>query len=136
MGEGDARGFIDALRSFFAAIGYDLTDRLSEQAYQCVAVAILRFIGIYLSAEVTTSRGRIDMVMRAPGHVFVMELKVASGEAAGEKAAEGALAQIHERGYAEPYRGGADEVCLLGVSFDCLTHNIAAWVSEREPALR
>ena len=136
VGEGDARGFIDALRSFFAAIGYDLTDRLSEQAYQCVAVAILRFIGIYLSAEVTTSRGRIDMVMRAPGHVFVMELKVASGEAAGKKAAEGALAQIHERGYAEPYRGGADEVCLLGVSFDCLTHNIAAWVSEREPALR
>ena len=63
---GDADGFMESLESFFASIGYDLTDRLTEQAYQCVAVAILRFIGIYLDAEVTTSRGRIDMVMRAP----------------------------------------------------------------------
>ena len=127
---GDAPAFMEALESFFSSIGYDLTDRLSEQAYQCVAVAILRFIGVYLSAEVTTSRGRIDMVMRAPGHVFVMEVKVASGEGAGQSAAQAALAQIHERGYADPFRGSGDEVCLLGVAFDCLTHNVGAWVSE------
>lgn len=36
---GDAVGFIEALESFFSAIGYDLSDRLSEQAYQCVGVA-------------------------------------------------------------------------------------------------
>ncbi len=127
---GDAGGFMEALESFFASIGYDLTDRLSEQAYQCVAVAILRFIGIYLDAEVTTSRGRIDMVAKAPGHVFVIEVKVASGDAAGETAAKAALTQIRERGYAEPYRGSDDEVLLLGIAFDCLTHNVGAWVSE------
>ena len=127
---GDTDGFMEALESFFSAIGYDLTDRLSEQAYQCVAVAILRFIGIYLDAEVRTSRGRIDMVMRAPGHVFVMEMKVASGEAAGKAAAQAALAQVRERGYAEPYRSSGNEVHLLGVAFDCLTHNVGAWVSE------
>ena len=127
---GDTDGFMEALESFFSAIGYDLTDRLSEQAYQCVAVAILRFIGIYLDAEVTTSRGRIDMVMRAPGHVFVMEMKVASGEGAGKAAAQAALAQIRERGYAKPYRSSGNEVHLLGVAFDCLTHNVGAWVGE------
>ena len=127
---GDADGFMEALESFFASIGYDLTDRLTEQAYQCVAVAILRFIGIYLDAEVTTSRGRIDMVMRAPGYTFVMEMKVASGEEAGERAARAALAQIRERGYAEPFRASGGEVLLLGVAFDCLTHNVGAWVSE------
>ena len=99
---GDTGGFMEVLESFFSAIDYDLTDCLSEQAYQCVAVAILRFIGIYLDAEVTTSRGRIDMVMGAPGHVFVMEMKVASGKGAGKAAAQTALAQIRERGYAEP----------------------------------
>ncbi len=130
LGAGDAAGFMEALESFFASIGYDLTDRLSEQAYQCVAVAILRFIGIYLDAEVTTSRGRIDMVMRGPGHTFVMEMKVASGDEAGEKAARAAIAQIRERGYAEPYRTTGGEVLLLGVAFDCLTHNVGAWVSE------
>ncbi len=130
LGTGDAAGFMESLESFFASIGYDLTDRLSEQAYQCVAVAILRFIGIYLDAEVTTSRGRIDMVMRGPGHTFVMEMKVASGEEAGEKAARAAIAQIRERGYAEPYRTTGGEVLLLGVAFDCLTHNVGAWASE------
>ena len=130
VASGDAGAFMEALESFFSSIGYDLADRLSEQAYQCVAVAILRFIGIYLDAEVTTSRGRIDMVAKAPGHVFVIELKVASGDAAGKAAAQTALAQIRERGYAEPWRASGAQVLLLGVAFDCLTHNVGAWVSE------
>ncbi len=126
---GDAEAFVDALESFFESIGYDLSDRLNEQAYQCVAVAILRFIGIYLDAEVTTARGRIDMVMRAPGHVFVLELKVVSSAAGalGAALAAGALAQIRERGYADPYRCSGDEVTLLGIAFDCETHNVGAW---------
>lgn len=128
---GDAEGFVNSLISFFSSIGYDLADRLTEQAYQCVAVAILRFIGMYASAEVTTSTGRIDMVMHAPGHVFVIEVKVASGEAANKNAARRALIQIRERGYAEPWRAGTDEVTLLGMTFDCLTHNVGAWAAER-----
>ncbi len=129
---GDAEAFVDALESFFASIGYDLSDRLNEQAYQCVAVAILRFIGIYLDAEVTTARGRIDMVMRAPGHVFVLELKVVSSAAGalGAASAAAALAQIRKRGYAEPYRCSGDEVTLLGIAFDCETHNVGAWTVE------
>lgn len=127
---GDVEGFVEALQSFFGSIGYDLTDRLSEQAYQCVAVAILRFIGVYLDAEVTTSRGRADVVMRAPGHILVMEMKVATGENAGEKSARAAVEQIRERGYAEPYRCTGSEVTLLGITFDCETHNVGAWVSE------
>ncbi len=127
---GDVEGFVAALESFFSSIGYDLSDRLSEQAYQCVAVAILRFIGIYLDTEVTTSRGRIDMVMYSPGHTIVMEVKVASGDAAGERAAAAAIAQIRDRGYAEPYRCSGDEVQLLGIAFNCDTHNVGAWIVE------
>ena len=130
VGSGDVGGFMEALSSFFSAIGYDLADRLSEQAYQCVVVAIMRFIGVYSQGEVRTSRGRIDIVLRAPGHTFVVEMKVASGEQAGEQAARAALVQIHERGYADPYRASGDKVILLGVTFDCLTHNVGAWVSE------
>ena len=70
------------------------------------------------------------MVMRGLGHTFVMEMKVASGEKAGEGAARAAIAQIRERGYAEPFRASGGEVLLLGVAFDCLTHNVGAWVSE------
>ncbi len=127
---GDVEGFVAALQSFFASIGYDLTDHLSEQAYQCVAVAILRFIGMYLAAEVRTARGRADMVLQSPDHVFVVEMKVASGEAANKAAAESALAQIHAKGYADPYLAGSARVHLLGLTFDCLTHNIGAWASE------
>ncbi len=130
VSEGDAESFMESLQSFFSSIGYDLTDRLSEQAYQCVVVAILRFIGVHLNAEVRTSRGRIDMVIGSSGHVFVIELKVATGDRAGEAAARDAIAQIRERGYADPYRASGDEVTLLGVAFDCETHNVGAWLCE------
>ena len=127
---GDCAEFVDALSSLFASIGYDLTDRLTEQAYQCVVVAILRYIGVDLSAEMTTSRGRIDMVCFAPGNVVVVELKVASGQSAGGRAADEAMRQIYERGYAERFACDRRRVQLLGVSFDCETHNIAAWRCE------
>ncbi len=128
--DGDCAEFVAALSSLFASIGYDLTDRLTEQAYQCVVTAILRYIGIDLSAEVTTSRGRIDMVCTAPGNVVVVELKVASGQNAGERAADEAMRQIRERGYAERFACDTRRVQLLGISFDCETHNIAAWRCE------
>ncbi len=127
---GDCAGFVDALSALFASIGYDLTDRLSEQAYQCVVVAILRYIGVDLSAEMTTSRGRVDMVCFAPGNVMIVELKVATGQAAGERAADEAMRQIHERGYAERFACDRRRVQLLGISFDCQKHNIAAWRCE------
>ena len=128
---GDCAEFVSALSSLFASIGYDLTDRLTEQAYQCVVVAILRHIGVDLSAEMTTSRRRIDMVCSAPGNVVVVEMKVASGQDAGERAADEAMRQIHERGYAERFAHDSRQVQLLGISFDCETHNIAAWRCEK-----
>ena len=62
--------------------------------------------------------------------VFVIEVRVACGEGAGKKAAQVALAQICEHGYAEPWRASGAEVLLLGIAFDRLTHNVGAWVSE------
>ena len=35
-----------------------------------------------------------------------------------------------ERGYADPYRASGDEVALLGVAFDCETHNVGSWLCE------
>lgn len=130
VARGDVEGFVAALQSFFASIGYDLTDRLSEQAYQCVATAILRFIGMYLAAEVRTSQGRIDMAVQAGGNVLVIEMKVASGDGASRASAQAALAQIHDKGYAEPFRCSGARVHLVGLTFDCLTHNVGAWASE------
>ncbi len=43
-----------------------------------------------------------------------------------ERAAQAALAQIRERGCAEPYRACGTEAALLGVAFDCLTRNVGA----------
>ena len=78
----------------------------------------------------TTSRGRIDMVCFAPGNVVIAEMKVASGQEAGERAADEAVRQIRERGYAERFACDQRRVQLLGISFDCERHNIAAWRCE------
>ena len=139
---GDAVRFVKTLQSFFACIGYDLTDRQNEQSYECILTAILRFIGIDVCAEVTVSNGRIDMLVKNNEHVFVIELKIVGSadmddsarDEANKKAASAAIAQIRERGYADQFRADAAsdkaDVKLIGISFDCAVRNIGAYVVE------
>ena len=84
--------------SYFAALGYEIV------------------------VEESSSHGRLDMAVRAGGHVYLFEFKVAELAPPGS-----ALAQLQERGYADKYRGGDEPIHLIGVEFSRQTRNVTAF---------
>ena len=79
-------------------------------------------LGLDVSVEDSTNRGRLDMALRFDGDVYLFEFKVVEQAGPGS-----ALAQLREAGYAEKYRGGAGRIHLVGVEFSSETRNLAAF---------
>ena len=108
--EGDVDRFIKVLKSFFANIPYNLTDRQNEQMWQTIVYVVLKAIGAAVHAEVLTNEGRIDMTCETPACIWLIEFKL-------DRPAEEALAQIDARNYAEKYDFAGKSVKKLGISF-------------------
>ena len=108
--DGDVEKFVKALRSFFANIPYDLTDRQNEQMWQAIVYVVLKLIGTAVTAEVKTNDGRIDMVCDAPSGIYLIEFKL-------DRPAEEALEQIDRNAYAAKFDFTGKKVVKIGVSF-------------------
>ena len=77
-----------------------------------------------VTAEDRQAHGRADLVAETPERVFVFELKV-------DGTPQEAIAQIKEKGYAEPYRHSGKEVHLIGLSFDGQTRHLTGTAADR-----
>lgn len=118
----DLAAFIDELKVFFAGVTYQLFND-NERHFQALLFTLLTAFGADVQPEVATARGRADIVLKMPNTIYVMELKY-------DKSAAEALAQINDRGYAEPYLKDGRRIVKVGVNFSPETRNIAEWVSE------
>ena len=63
--------------------------------------------------------GKADMTIKEGGYVYIFEFKVKT-----VMSAQQALAQIHEKKYAEQYRAEAKQIFEIGVSFDPETREV------------
>ena len=108
--EGDPERLVKVLKSFFANIPYNLTDRQNEQMWQTVVYVVLKAIGAAVHAEVMTNDGRIDMVCEAPADIWLIEFKL-------DRPAEEALEQIDRNEYAAKFDFMGKKVVKIGVSF-------------------
>jgi len=122
---GDADGMRDVLAALFASVPYTRADDPFENYFQAIIWLVFALLGRYVACEVHQARGRVDVVIEARGHIYVMELK-RDGTAAE------ALAQIEEKGYAEPFLADPRELHLIGCAFDSKTRQLADW-EERRP---
>ena len=122
----DLAGVEGEFRAIYTGIPVDWHRRNDiarfEGYYASVFYACLAALGLDLSVEDASAAGRVDLVLRCDGHVYLFEFKVV--ERAGEGAA---LHQLIERGYAEKYRGAGRSIHLIGVEFSEQTRNIAAF---------
>ena len=84
--------------SYFAALGYEIV------------------------VEESSSHGRLDMVVRTGGHVYLFEFKVAEMAPPGS-----ALAQLQKRDYAAKYRDRGEPIHLIGGEFSRQTRNVTAF---------
>ena len=95
--------------------------------YASVFYCCFAALGLDVTAEDTTNRGRVDMSVRLKDRIFLFEFKVVDID----RTPESALEQIRKMGYAEKYRGSAAEIYLVGVEFDRSERNIARFEWER-----
>ena len=119
-------GLKEIFHAFYASIPYrwytnnDIADY--EGFYASVFYSYFAALGYDIVVEESSSHGRLDMAVRAYGHVYLFEFKVAEMAPPGS-----ALAQLRERDYAAKYRGRGEPIHLVGVEFSRATRNITAF---------
>ncbi len=125
----DLDGMRQAIFRLFAAIPYrnlqagHLPDY--EGYYASVLYAFFASLGMIIIPEDVASHGQVDLTVKAPGHIFVVEMKVVKG---GSVAGNPALEQIISRGYAAKYRGLPETtVHEIGMVFSRESRNLLAF---------
>ena len=97
---------VDTLRCYFEG----LTDKnQNEQLYQSLIYAALMGFGADVQAEDQTSDGRMDIALKMPDAIYIMELKYG-------KTAEEATDQILQKDYAVRFAADTRPVYAIGLS--------------------
>mgnify|MGYP001400147235 FL=1 len=91
-----------------------------EKHYQNVLFIVSSLMGFYVDAEFHTNRGRVDLILKTSGYIYIMEFKL-------DGTVEEAIRQIEEKGYAEPFAHDPRKLIKLAVNFSSETRNIAEW---------
>ena len=115
----DLPTFIEAIKAFFAGVPYHLSDR-SERHYHALLYTLLTAFGADITAEEPSAKGRADLVLRMPNHIYIIEIKY-------DATAAEALAQIDQRGYADKYRSDGRSITKVGIAFSSQERNITEW---------
>ena len=92
--EGSFEQFLEAVRKWYAGIPYSITYKnQNEQFYQSLFYALLIAVGADVQAEEQTSDGRMDVALKMPDAIYILEFKYGM-------TTEDASQQIMEKDYA------------------------------------
>ena len=115
----DMEGTLRHLQTFLSTIPYaENTDY--EGHYQQVLYVIFSLLGRYTDIEVRTPRGRVDVVMRAPYSLYLIELKLG-------KDADTAMQQIDLKQYPERFALCGLPIVKVGINFDREHRTLKDW---------
>ncbi len=108
----DMESFEDNINALFSSIPYQIFIKKREAYYHSIIYLILKMLGVYIDAEVSVSKGRIDATIKTDDYLYVLEFKVLP------QTADDAINQIVEKGYCEPFKTDKRDKFMLGISFD------------------
>ena len=125
----DCAAMKELFHAFFASIPYHwyTNNRIAdyEGFYASVFYSYFAALGYDITVEESSSHGRLDMAVRAAGHVYLFEFKVA------EMSSPPAPPSPSSRSAATPdkYRAAGEPIHLVGVEFSRDTRNITAFAT-------
>ncbi len=115
------------ISSLFASIPYNnyVKNKIAhyEGYYASVVFTYLVSLGFECIAEDTTNKGRIDLTIKLPNRIVIIEFKVDIKETA--------LKQIKERKYYEKYQADTREIFIVGICFSSEDKNITEFEVEK-----
>lgn len=114
--------FMNRLNAFFADFPYENVLEV-EKHFQNIIYIIVKLLGFNTRIEYHTSRGRIDMVIFTDDFIYIIEFK-------RDENPKVALAQIRERGYADPFISDPRKIICIGVEFSTKYRVISGWEAE------
>lgn len=116
--QGNTYGIINELNAAIGSIPYDHWRADTESIFHIITYLTFKNIGVDVSAEVHSSKGRADVIVKTTNYIYAMELKL-------DAPASEALSQIFEKGYLEPYAGDERKKLAIGIEFSSEQRNIA-----------
>jgi hypothetical protein len=124
--QGQIGTFIEGMQTVFASIPYDIQSQRDEAYFHTIFYLTMSASGVVdVQSSVLTSKGRIDLLIQFPEHIYIIEFKC-------NQSADAALRQIHHNRYAEKYRGSGKPITLMGINFDKDQRSIAEWKTESD----
>ena len=102
--------FVEVVRRWYAGIPYSITDKnQNEQLYQSLIYAALVGVGADVQAEDQTADGRMDIALKMPDTIYILELKYG-------KTADEAANQILKKDYAVRFAADSRSIVAVGMN--------------------
>jgi hypothetical protein len=121
--ENDLPQVIKIINALLKDVPYTLLKGKREDFYHAVVHLHFKYLGLLMESEVMTADGRMDVVVKTPTHIYVIEFKL-------NQSAEKAIAQIKEKGYAEKYSIAQKPIVLVGINFNSRKKAVGTWLAE------
>ncbi len=116
----------ELFQAFFASIPHFWYDNNPiaqyEGYYANVFYSSFAALGFELRVEDATNHGRIDMTLKLPNHIYLLECKVMEMLPKGK-----AMQQLKDKNYADKYRASGLPISLIGVEFSREARNIVGF---------
>ncbi|MEA1955779.1 MAG: PD-(D/E)XK nuclease domain-containing protein, partial [Campylobacterota bacterium] len=123
----DIQNLKTAITSLFASIPYNnyVNNNISksEGYYSSVAFTYFMSLGFQTISEDVTNKGRIDLTLKLPNRIVIIEFKVDKKEKA--------LKQIKEKKYYEKYLNEKKEIYIVGICFSSEDKNVTEFEFEK-----
>ncbi|MBQ9653742.1 MAG: AAA family ATPase [Bacteroidales bacterium] len=118
---GKPEDFMKRMEAFFARQNYQIQGD-AEKDFQYAMSIILQLLGenLIVHTEDATSEGRMDILVEAPGFIYIIEIKI-------NDTPEAALQQIEGNGYARKFADDKRRIFKIGVRFSTETRCFNSW---------
>lgn len=113
--------FLEVIRRWYSSIPYSITDRnQNEQLYQSLFYALLIAVGADVQAEDQTADGRMDIALKLPDAIYILEFKY-------DKTAAEATAQVLRKDYAVRFAHDTRPIFAVGLNISSERHTIDSY---------
>ena len=130
LADNDLAGLEASIRALFASIpcNWHVKNEIAhyEGYYASVFYSHFAATGLEVRVEDASSSGRVDMVVRANGIIYLFEFKVVELSGQGT-----AMAQLREKGYADKYQATNEPIYLVAAEFSRERRNLVSFVVQQ-----